>query len=194
MDQYDDTSFNEKQCARLVDERPYAHHMRARSVTRLAVVAVVATAFAGCGADNGDDASPTRPLQLRLMTSSAEGPCSAPAVTSDPAASACDWAGTTTYELGESLGVVTPTSVVRATDQGPEQVVVALEFDDADTSTLGDVTRNAQQQHLAMLLDGRVISAAVVMNPITTGHIQLALGTGPDAEQIAARLGASASP
>lgn len=134
------------------------------------------------------------PLQLRLVTSSAEGPCSAPALTSDSAASACDWAGTTTYELGESLGVVTPTSVVRSTDQGSEQVVVALEFDDADTGTLGDVTRDAQQQHLAMLLDGRVVSAAVVMSPITTGHVQLALGTEPEADQIAARLGASTTP
>lgn len=168
--------------------------MRTRSVTRLVVLAVVAILLPGCGTDGGDDGAPLQPLQLRLVASSADGPCGAPALTSDGAASACDWAGTTTYELGESLGVVTPTSAVRSTDHGSEQVVVALEFDDADTGTLSDVTRDAERQQLAMLLDGRVISAALVMSPVTTGQIELALGTDPDADRIASRLGASPTP
>lgn len=171
----------------------YTDHMPTGSRTRLAVLAVVAASLSGCGTDSGGEGSAIQPLQLRLVTSSTGGDCSAPALTTDGAASACDWTGTTTYELGESLGVVTPTSVVRSTDQG-QQVVVALELDDADTSTLADVTEDAQQQRLAMLLDGRVISAAVVMDRITTGQIQLALGTAPEAEEIAARLGASATP
>jgi hypothetical protein len=174
--------------------RSYTDHVRPRSVPRLAVLAVVAAFLSGCGTDGGDDGSPVQPLQLRLVTSSASGPCDAPAPTSDGPASACDWAGTTTYELGESLGVITPTSAVRSTGQGPEQVVVALELDEADAGTLGDVTADARQQHLAMLLDGRVISAALVMDPVTTGRIELALGTGPEAGRIVARLGASEAP
>ena len=88
------------------------------------------------------------------------------------------------------MGVVTPISVVRSTDQGPDQVVVSLVFDKADAATLGDVTRDALQQHLALLLDGRVIGAALVVDPITTGQMDLGLGTAPEAEEIATRLGA----
>jgi len=160
---------------------------------RLFVLAVVAAFLSGCGADGGDDASRMQPLQLRLVTSSSDGACSAPAPTSDGSASACDWAGTTTYELGESMGVVTPISVVRSTDQGPDQVVVSLVFDKADAATLGDVTRDALQGHLALLLDGRVIGAALVVDPITTGQMELGLGTAPEAEEIATRLGAAAT-
>jgi len=173
--------------------RSYTRHVRTRSVTRLAVLAVVAAFVSGCGADGGDDTSPMQPLQLRLVTSSSEGPCSAAAPTSDGSASACDWAGTTTYELGGSLGVVTPTSVVRTADHGPDQVAVSLVFDKTDAATLRDVTRDALQGRLALLLDGRVIGAAVVVDPITTGQMELAFGSAPEAEEIAARLGASAT-
>jgi len=166
--------------------------MRTRSFARLAFLAVVASLVAGCGAASDNGSSPAQPLQLRLVTSSAEGPCSAPALTSDGPGSACDRAGTTTYELGESLGVVTPTSVALPNDQGSGQTVV-LEFDKADTSTLGDVTRGAVEKHLAILLGGRVLSAPLVKEPITTSQLTLAFETASEAEQVAAALEASAT-
>ena len=163
--------------------------MRTRSFARLAFLAVVASLVAGCGAASDNGSSPAQPLQLRLVTSSAEGPCSAPALTSDGPGSACDRAGTTTYELGESVGVVTPTSVARG-DQGSGQTVV-VGFDKADSNKLGDVTRKALEKRLAVLLEGRVLTASVVKEPMTTGNVWFTFGTASEAEKVATELGAS---
>jgi preprotein translocase subunit SecD len=167
--------------------------MHTRSVARVAVLATVVALLAGCSsAASGGNGSPGTPLQLRLVTSSVEGPCSAPALTSDGPASACDRAGTTTYQLGKSLGVITPISVVLRKDQGSAQTII-LEFDKADTDTLGDVSREALEKHLAILLGDRVLSAPLVKNPITTSQLALAFGTAAEAKQVAAELGASAT-
>jgi len=165
--------------------------MRAQTFARLSVLVAVAFIVAGCGAANRDGGSPTLPLQLRLVTSSAEGPCSVPPLTSDGPGSACDRAGTTTYELAKSLGVVTPTSVT-LDGQGAGQTVVA-ELDKADASKLGDVTREALEKHLAILLDGKVLTAPVVKEPMTAGKVAFTFGTAPEARQVAAELGASAT-
>jgi preprotein translocase subunit SecD len=169
----------------------YTEDLRAQAFARLTVLVAVASIVAGCSAANGDGGSHTPPLQLRLVTSSAKGPCSAPPLTSDGPGSACDGAGTTTYELAESLGVVTPTSVT-LDGQGTGQTVVA-EFDKADASKLGDVTGKALEKQLAILLDGRVLSAPVVKEPLTGGNLSFAFETASEAEQVAAELDASAT-
>jgi len=166
--------------------------MRTRSFARLAALLAVASIVAGCSAANDDGGSPTPPLQLRLVTSSAEGLCSAPPLTSNGPGSACARAGTTTYELGESLGVVTPTSVARG-DQGLGPTVV-VGFDKADASKLGDVTGKAVQKQLAILLDGKVLSAPLVAAPVTDGKMTFAFGTASEAGQVATELGAPATP
>jgi hypothetical protein len=166
--------------------------MRTRSFARLTVLVAVASVIAGCSAANGaagEGGAPRPALQLRLVTSSAEGPCSAPPLTSDGPGSACDTAGTTTFELAESLGVVTPTAVTRG-GQGAAQNVV-VEFDTADTSTLSDVTGKAIDKQLAALLNGKVLSAPTVKSAITTGKVTFAFGTASEAERVAAELGAS---
>jgi preprotein translocase subunit SecD len=171
----------------------YAEEMYTRSIARLAVLAAAVALLAGCSsAASVGDSSPGKPLQLRLVTSSMHGTCSAPALTSDEPASACDRASTTTYQLGESLGVITPTSVVLPKDQGSTQSIV-LEFDKADTGTLADVSRAAIDKHLAILLDGRVLSAPLVKSPLTTSQVTLGFGTASEAQQVAAELGASAT-
>lgn len=172
--------------------RAHTEHMRAQTFARLAVLVAVASIVAGCSTANGDGGSPGPPLQLRLVTSSAEGPCSAPPMTSDGPGSACDRAGTTTYELGESLGVVTPTSVT-LDGRGAGQTVNA-EFDKADAGKLGDVTGKALEKQLAILLDGKVLSAPVVKSALTTGNVAFTFGTASEAKQVAAELGASATP
>jgi len=169
--------------------RTYTENMRTRSFARLTALLAVASIVAGCSAANGDGGSSTSPLQLRLVTSSAEGPCSAPPLTSDGPGSACDRAGTTTYELGESLGVVTPTSVARGDQRSGQTVVVG--FDTADSNKLGDVTRRALEKRLAILLEGRVLAAPVVKDPITTGNVSFAFGTASEAGQVVAALGTS---
>lgn len=171
--------------------RTHTEHMRAQTFARLSVLVAVASIVAGCSAANGGGASPKPPLQLRLVTSSAEGPCKAPPLTSDGPGRACDRAGTTTYELAKSLGVMTPTSVTLE-GQGAGQTVVA-EFDKADASKLGAVTRQALEKQLAILLDGRVLTAPVVKEPTTSGKVSFAFGTASEAKQVAAELGASAT-
>lgn len=168
--------------------------MNTQVVVRFAVLAAVATLLAGCSSTaTGNTSSPGKPLQLRLVISSVKGACSAPALTTDGPASACDSTGTTTFELAKSLGVVTPTSVALPKDQGSAHSV-ALEFNKADTATLGDASREAINKHLAIVLDGRVLTAALVMAPTTTSELTLAFGTASEAKQAAAELGASATP
>ncbi len=141
--------------------------MSTRSIAHLVVLAVIATLLAGCSSTTpGGTTSAGKPLQLRLVISSTAGTCSAPAVTSDSPASACDNAGTTTYELARPLGTITPVSVVLAKDQGSAHSVT-LELNKADAGTLGDVSREAVDKHLAIVLDGRVLSAPLVQEPLT---------------------------
>jgi preprotein translocase subunit SecD len=168
--------------------------MNIRLVARFAVLAAVATLLAGCsGTAAGATSTPGKPLQLRLVISSVEGTCSAPALSSDSPASACDRAGTTTYELAKSLGVVTPTSVALSKDQGSANSVT-LELNKADTGTFANGSRKAMDKYLAIVLDGRVLSASLVKDPITTSEVTLAFGTASEAKQVAAELSASATP
>ena len=168
--------------------------MNTRFVARFAILASVAILLAGCNSTpGGDTGSSGQPLQLRLVTSSADGPCTLPALTSDGPASACDKAGTTTYALGKTLGAVTPTSVTLSKDQGPAHSVI-LELNAADTSTLGRVTSKAIDKYLAIVLNGRVLSAPLVKAPILTSPLTLAFGTASEAKQTAAELSASGTP
>lgn len=131
------------------------------------------------------------PLDLRLVTSSQAGPCSAAPLTQAGAGTACDLAGETTYQLGESLGVVTPASASRS-GQGPDQTI-DLTFGREDTDTLAEVTGEVVGSELAMLAGGRVISAPVVMAPIEVGAVQLSFGSASEADTVAAALGLSAT-
>lgn len=168
--------------------------MNTRFVARFAVLAAVASLLAGCSsAAIGDTSSPGKPLQLRLVLSSVDGTCSAPALSSDGPASACDRAGTTTYELAKSLGVVTPTSVAFPENEGSANLVI-LELNEADTGTLSEVSREAIDKHMAIVLDGQVLTAPLVKDPLTTSQLTLAFGTASEAKQVAADLGPSATP
>lgn len=169
--------------------RTHTEHMRARTFARLTALVAVASIVGGCSAAKGDDGPPTTPLQMRIVTSSAEVPCSAPPLKPDGPGSACDRAGTTTYELGESLGVVTPTSVTLG-GQGAGPTVVA-ELDKADARKFGDVTAKAVEKQLAILLNGKVLSAPVVKEPLTGGKVALTFGTAAEAEKVVAELRAN---
>ena len=172
----------------------YSEEMNTRFVSRFAVLGALAILFAGCSSTAiGDTSSSGKPLQLRLVTSSVEGTCSAPALTSGGPGTACDRAGTTTYVLGKSLGTVSPTSVVLSKDQGSVHSII-LELNKADTGTLSTVSGDAIDKNLAIVLDGRVLSAPLVKAPITTSPLTLAFGTGSEAKQVAAELSALPTP
>jgi preprotein translocase subunit SecD len=114
-------------------------------------------------------------------------------VTSAGPATACNKAGTTTYKLAKTLGAITPTSVALTKNQGPANAVT-LGFSKADASTLGDVSRKAIDKHLAIILEGRVISAPLVKQPLTARTLTLAFRTASGAKQVAAKLGAYGTP
>ncbi|TFC80102.1 hypothetical protein E3O45_02915 [Cryobacterium sp. TMS1-20-1] len=127
------------------------------------------------------------------MIPSIDGPCTAPALTSDGAAIACDRAETTTYELAHVLGVITPESVTLSDNQGSTNSV-ALDLNDTDTDTLSEVSREALNKNLAIVLDGRVLFAPLVKEALTSSPLTLMFETASEAKQVAAVLTAATTP
>lgn len=155
------------------------------------ILVAAASVVARCS-DSETSSSPTPALQLRLVTSSSEGPCSEPPLTSDAPGTTCGMAGVTTYEVGRLLGEVTPTTATLTDSQGSGPGI-AIELDETNAATLGEVTGEAIDEQLALLLEGRVISAPRVAEPITTGQLVLAMPIPAEAEQVVATLGAPAT-
>lgn len=85
-----------------------------------------------------------------------------------------------------------PSRSPRTKDQGSTHSVI-LELNKADIDTLGNVSGEAIHKNLAILLEGRVLSAPVVEAPITTSPLTLAFETASDAKQTATELRASAT-
>jgi preprotein translocase subunit SecD len=171
--------------------------MRTRSAARVVGLGTAAALLAGCGSASGISAvsgspTPTLTLELRLVDSSTDGPCSEPPLTSGAPGSACGESGTTTYQVGASLGEVTPTAVTYTGGLSARQVF-RMEFDDAGRVTLADVTRSAVGKELAILVEGKVLSAAHVIDPITGGQFELTTTTPAETEKAAAALHASAT-
>lgn len=162
--------------------------MNTRRIARVATILVAAGVLAACGSPGS---APSPSLQLRLVTSSTDGPCDAPALATDGPGTACSEDGTTTYQVGASLGTITPTSVTRP-DVGGGQVL-DLAFDQAGSAKLGEVTGKAIGKQLAILIDGRVLSAAQVADAITGGTVQMSFGTSAEAARVAALLHATPS-
>ncbi|TFD51010.1 hypothetical protein E3T55_08135 [Cryobacterium frigoriphilum] len=127
------------------------------------------------------------------MISSVDSPCTAPSLTADGAATACDQAGTITYELSDVLGVITPESVTLSENQGSTNSV-NLDLNDTDTDTLSEASQEALDQNLAIVVDGRVLSAPVVKDVLSSSPLTLMFETASEAEQVAADLMATTTP
>jgi hypothetical protein len=165
--------------------------MYGRFIARFVVLVVAVSILAGCSSTaTGGTISSGQPLQLRLTISSVKGECTAPVLSSGGPARACDRTGTITYELGKSLGTVKPTAIALDEEKGSGNSLT-LEFNKADASTLGDVSREAMNKHLAIILAGRVISAAIVKEPVTTSELTIVFATAPEAKQVAAAMDSS---
>ena len=91
------------------------------------------------------------------------------------------------------LGVITPDSVTLSSVQ-ESAPTVTLSLSDADTVTLGDVSREALNHNLAIVLEGRVLSAPLVMDALTTSALTLAFASASEAELAAADLRAPSTP
>ena len=168
----------------------------AGAVALVAAIAVGATWSGWLGRGTsvppaGPSASAGASLQLRLVVSSTSGGCTAPALREDAPGSACDLDGTTTYQLSEALGDLTPTSASIVRD---DRTGLDLTFSREDTATLTEVTSNAVGQQLAMLVDGRVIGAPQVMEPITLDQIETVFATAAQAQFVAALLDGTLTP
>ena len=160
-----------------------------------AVIGLASASAASEAAPSASAAGPAVvPLQLRLVTSSTDGPCSAPALTGAGAGDACDAAGSTTYTLGESLGELTATSATVAADDAQSTGRVLITLDATGSATLRDATAAAVGQRLAMLADGKVLSAPTVGAVVTGDQLVITGATRAAADQIAATLLAPATP
>ena len=173
---------------------PRPNNRARRDLTFVLACASLAMLLTGCSTTTAADTnSPGKPLQLRLVISSVDGPCTAPVLTSDDAAPACDQAGTTTYELAQVLGEITPDSVTLSDNQESTNAVT-LDLNDTDTETLRVASSKALDKNLAMVLDGRVLSAPLVKDTLTSSSVTLMFATASEAEQAVADLSASTTP
>jgi preprotein translocase subunit SecD len=74
-------------------------------------------------------------------------------------------------------------------DPGTQQPAILLRFDAQGTRELARFTQENMGRALAIVLDGRVVSAPVIREPILGGHAQISgTLTKVEAEEIAARL------
>lgn len=168
----------------------------AGAVALVAAIAVGATWSGWLGRGTsvppaGPTASAGASIQLRLVVSSTTGGCTAPALREDAPGSACDLDGSTTYQLGEALGDLAPTSASIVRD---DRTGLDLTFSREDTATLTEVTGNAVGQQLAMLVDGRVIGAVQVMEPITRDQIETVFATAAQAQFVSDLLDGTLTP
>lgn len=166
--------------------------MRTLHVARVALLLTTVSLASGCAFADVQANPASYPLGLRLVTSSTPGSCSAPPLTADVAGTACDLEGTTTYALGAPLATVTPKSVVRQTPAAGPSVVTT--FGPTDTTTLRDVTTSEVNKQVAVLRDGKVVSAPLIKAPITDGSVTFSFATSAQADDVAAALGARSTP
>ncbi|MBV9099388.1 MAG: hypothetical protein JO079_15165 [Frankiaceae bacterium] len=157
--------------------------------TAIAVGVVVVAACSCGGSHHAVKASGT--LELRFVSSSAPGSCNLPALTKADAGQACALDGTTTYTLGPSLGDLTVTSADVVVDAQTNQQVVSVGFDQAGAAALKRLTARSLGQTLAVLLNGKVATAASVQGEIDNGALQLVGANPAVVAQIAAALHAS---
>jgi preprotein translocase subunit SecD len=91
------------------------------------------------------------------------------------------------------LGVITPDSVTLSDDQGPTNSV-NLDLNDTDIDTISDASREALEKNLAIVLDGRVLSAPLVKDALTDSPLTLVFGTVSEAQQVAADMRTATTP
>ena len=71
---------------------------------------------------------------------------------------------------------------------------MTLDLNDADAETLSAASSKALDKNLAMVLDGRVLSAPLVKDTLTRSSLTLMFATASEAEQAVADLSASTTP
>lgn len=127
-------------------------------------------------------------VQFRSVIKTERGDCTA---TPAPADTACDSEGNR-YLLGKvELDGTRVTEVKAAAAQGDTAWIVNLSLDDEGSQSFARLTtelaaKTPPQNQLAIVVNGRVVSAPTVMSPITGGKVQISSNfTKQDAEKLA---------
>jgi len=111
--------------------------------------------------------------------------------------------GTTPSETGEEQMFLQPTELSGAQlrrasvqfDPNTNQPVVGIEFDEEGTKLFGDITTEHQGEMLAIVLDGNIVMAPNINEPIYGGQAVISGGfTLEDAKQLSIQLNAGALP
>ncbi|WP_104198923.1 hypothetical protein [Cryobacterium sp. Y29] len=71
---------------------------------------------------------------------------------------------------------------------------MTLDLNDTDAETLSAASSKALNKNLAMVLDGRVLSAPLVKDPLTSSPLTLMFATATEAKKAAADLSAATTP
>jgi hypothetical protein len=124
----------------------------------------------------------TPPIQLRPVSSETPGACSEPPLTVTGPGTACDLTGASEFALGAPDGQLTVTRASVATEfKGvvTGQPIILVQLDRGSTATFARVTGQSVGKRLAFLVNGKVVMAPQITEPITDG--QLALTPDPSA-------------
>lgn len=148
------------------------------------------TATASASVTASHDASS---VQLRQVTGTRVGKCAGAATQPDPSASAaiCDPSTGTTYLLAKADVVGGVLDAVASMPANQVAWSVTVSFDPEASAQLARVTTQlaGSGQQLAMVVEGRVVSAPTVESPITGGRLTIAgTFTKASAESLARAL------
>lgn len=145
---------------------------------RLPWLVLTALLVAGCGRQASPVASTVLPsLQLRHVVSEAEGACTAPPLLTDAAGTSCSFDGRWSYALGPSLADLQPVSARFGSDPLGLETNLEVRLDRAGVERFADVSGDSIGRRVAVLFDGRVVTAPVIQSRIE-GDLQI---TGDDA-------------
>lgn len=121
------------------------------------------------------------PIELRpvrLSVPSGQPPPPGSTTPAEPTEELTDDEGTT-YTVAEPILTVRELDGAKVTqEQGSVKFVISLNLTKADGEVFGDWTSEHIGEQLAMVVDGEVIFAPQIANPITGGKVQIAGGDG----------------
>lgn len=144
---------------------------------RLPWLVLTALLVAGCGRQATPVAATVLPpLQLRLVLAEPSGSCTAPPLLAPGPGTACSWDSSSTYSLGPSLGDLQPTSAQLTSDALGIGEVLDVQLDHDSAARFEQLTADALNRQVAVLLQGRVASAPTIQSRIAGGELQITGG------------------
>jgi preprotein translocase subunit SecD len=204
---------------RSADGRARRAPLRLALVARILMAGIVVV-MAGCGSDASEPSpsgtpsttifelrevleavSPDSPgwdsLEVTCIDIEGTGPtgCLDPGEAADEEVVLLDQQGETKYRLAPATVTGEDVASAAAVELDPQSVSgwgVEIQLDAAGTQAFADLTTGLVGRQLAIVVDGVVVSAPTVQEPITIGAVQASSLSEMDAEALAQNLGSSA--